>query len=245
MVPINPRRSLRWSGLVFAIAFPTILTWAYFVFAGRYSSGTQQSVYLIAKIVQFSFPAVWTLFVLREPLRTARPTASGILLGIVFGISVVATGMAVFDFVLRDTAMFTEAAMLIRRKIEAFGINSAWNYAVLAGFYSLVHSLLEEYYWRWFVFRQLRQLLTEWPAIMLSAVAFTLHHIVVLSIFFNGAPWLIALLSAGVFVGGAFWAWLYERSHSIFDTWLSHLLIDAGIFFIGYELVRHTFAAVS
>jgi membrane protease YdiL (CAAX protease family) len=45
-------------------------------------------------------------------------------------------------------------------------------------------------------------------------------------------------LSSAVAVGGAFWAWLYERTGSIYSAWLSHLLIDAGIFWVGYELVR-------
>jgi CAAX protease family protein len=239
--PRKSSSSLRWAGLAFAIAFPTLFTWVYFVFAGRYSTGTQQTVYLIAKIVQFSFPAVWAYFVLREPLRTARPTASGLFYGIAFSVAVVAAGMALFEFVLRDTQVFALAADLIHRKIASFGVNSAWKYFLMAGFYSLFHSLLEEYYWRWFVFRQLRRLMSLWPAVIISALAFTLHHIVVLCVFFRGAPWLIVLLAAAVAIGGCFWAWLYQRSDSIFDTWLSHLLIDAGIFFgVGYELVRHT-----
>jgi membrane protease YdiL (CAAX protease family) len=53
---------------------------------------------------------------------------------------------------------------------------------------------------------------------------------------------LVALLSAATAIGGFVWAWLYERSDSIFDTWPSHLLIDVGVFFgVGYELVRHAF----
>ena len=54
--------------------------------------------------------------------------------------------------------VFAAAAELIRDKIAGFGIDSVWKYALLAVFYSLFHSLLEEYYWRWFVFRQLRHL---------------------------------------------------------------------------------------
>lgn len=234
--------ALRWLGLIFAIGFPSLVTWVYFVAAGRYSAGTQQTVYLIAKVIQFGFPAVWAWLVLREPIRTARPTMSGIVLGVVFGVVVVAAGMAMFEFVLRDTAIFSKAAELIHKKVAAFGIDSAWKFAALAGFYSLFHSLLEEYYWRWFVFRELRNVISAWPAVVISAIGFTLHHIIVLSIFFSGAPWLVVLFASGVAVGGAFWAWLYERSGSIFDPWLSHALIDAGLFFgIGFQLLRHTF----
>jgi membrane protease YdiL (CAAX protease family) len=47
-------------------------------------------------------------------------------------------------------------------------------------------------------------------------------------------------LSFAVALGGGFWAWLYERTGSIFGPWLSHLLIDAGIFWIGYDLIRQS-----
>jgi membrane protease YdiL (CAAX protease family) len=239
----DPYRARRWAGLVFAIAFPTLITWLYFVFADRYSSGAQQSIYLAVKIIQFGFPAAWTLLALREPLRTARPTASGLMLGAAFGVAVVAAGMALFKTALAGLPIFTAAAELIQHKIADYGINTAAKYFVLAGFYSLFHSLLEEYYWRWFVFRQLRHLMAFWPAAMISAIAFTLHHVVVLGVYFKDAPWLIALFAGAIAIGGVFWAWLYNRSGSIFDPWLSHLLLDAGLFFgIGFELVRPMFA---
>jgi membrane protease YdiL (CAAX protease family) len=138
--------------------------------------------------------------------------------------------------------LFNAAAELIEKKIAGFGIKTAVAYFLMSGFYSLFHSLLEEYYWRWFVFRQLEKVTSLWPAIIVSAIGFTLHHIVVLSVFFQGANWLIVLFGTAIAIGGAFWAWLYHRSDSIFDTWLSHLIIDAGLFFgVSYELVRHTF----
>lgn len=243
-VSIDPQRKLRWIGVAFAIALPSFITWIYFVAAGRFSPGAQQSVFLIVKVIQFAFPAAWTYFVLREVLRTSRPTVMGLFLGAAFSVVVVAAGMTLFNLALLGTPLFSAAAELIHKKVGSFGIDSAWKYAVLCVFYSIVHSLLEEYYWRWFVFRQLRQLMSLWPAIILSAVGFTLHHVVVLSVFFGTAPWLVVLLSGGVAIGGVFWAWLYNRSGSIFDPWLSHLLIDAGIFFgVGYELLEHTFAA--
>jgi uncharacterized protein len=36
--------------------------------------------------------------------------------------------------------------------------------------------------------------------------------------------------------GGAFWAWLYHRSGNLIAPWLSHALIDAAIFTVGYDL---------
>ncbi len=233
-------RRLRWAGVVFALVFPTVITWAYFVLAGRYSTGAQQATYLVVKAIQFAFPLVWVWFVLREPLRSGPPAARGLAIGAAFGLLVVGAGWLLFDGVLRDAEAFARAATLIREKVGGFGIDSAWKYAVLAGFYSLFHSLLEEYYWRWFVFRQLRCLIPLWPAVVVSALGFTAHHVIVLGEFFHETPWLACLFASAVAVGGAFWAWLYERSGSLYGPWLSHLLIDAGIFWIGYDLLRGT-----
>jgi membrane protease YdiL (CAAX protease family) len=64
------------------------------------------------------------------------------------------------------------------------------------------------------------------------------HHVVVLGLYFGWTnPW-TWLFSGATAAGGAFWAWLYQRSGSIYGPWASHLLLDAGIFAIGYDLVR-------
>jgi membrane protease YdiL (CAAX protease family) len=214
------------------------ITWGYFILAARYPSGVQQTTFLVVKCIQFVFPLVWVLLVLRESLQLRRPTTNGLVLGAAFSLAVVSAGWILFDLMLRDASAFAAAAPQIRDKIAQFGIDSTWKYAALGVFYSLIHSLLEEYYWRWFVFRQLRNLVPLWSAIFASALAFMGHHVILLSEFFKEAPWLAWLLSSAVAVGGVFWAWLYDRTGSIYSTWLSHLLIDAGIFWVGYDLVR-------
>jgi hypothetical protein len=118
------------------------------------------------------------------------------------------------------------------------GISSPAVYAGVALFYSLLHSLLEEYYWRWFAFERLRQAMALWPAIVVSSLCFMLHHVVVLGLYFgwnNPWTWVFSFATA---MGGGFWAWLYDRSQSIYGPWFSHLLIDAAIFGVGYDLIR-------
>jgi hypothetical protein len=60
--------ALRWFGVIFALMFPSIITWGYFVFAARYSGTVQQATYLSVKVIQFAFPLVWVWTVLRVPL---------------------------------------------------------------------------------------------------------------------------------------------------------------------------------
>jgi membrane protease YdiL (CAAX protease family) len=40
-----------------------------------------------------------------------------------------------------------------------------------------------------------------------------------------------------VAAGGAVWAWVYHRSGSLLGPWLSHMLVDAGIFLVGYQML--------
>ena len=76
-------------------------------------------------------------------------------------------------------------------------------------------------------------------AILISSLGFMLHHVLLLGTFFGydaAATWVFSLAIA---IGGAFWAWLYHRTNSLYPPWLSHLIVDAAIFIVGYDLVRH------
>ncbi len=171
--------------------------------------------------------------------RPGRPRFAGLLPGLAFGLAVAALIFGLYFGLLRDAPLLAEAPARVRQKVQEFGITSAASYALFSGFICLAHSLLEEYYWRWFVFGQLRRLLALAPALLLSALAFMSHHVLVLHAFFPG-QFLSAVvpLSLAIAAGGVVWAWLYERSGSVWSPWLSHLLVDAAIFAIGWAMLR-------
>ena len=234
----SKRRVAAWLGVSFALVFPTIVTWAYFYRAADADQGVQQAVMATLKLLQFVFPVAWVYGVLRERIEWQRPSPRGLVVGLLFGLAVALAGWIVFRYVLTGSPMFVPASEQIRAKVAGFGLDSVSKFVALGVFYSLAHSLLEEYYWRWFVFGQLRSLVRLWPAIIVASLGFMAHHVLVLSLYFGWWTWPTMLFSACVAVGGAFWAWLYDRTGSLLGPWLSHLLVDAGIFFIGFELVR-------
>jgi membrane protease YdiL (CAAX protease family) len=125
----------------------------------------------------------------------------------------------------------------VRAKVLGMGIDTPARFAVLAVFYALVHSFLEEYFWRWYVFSELRRFTRDGTAIALSSLGFMAHHVIVLGLYFREAWWLTLLLSASVAIGGVVWAWLYRRSGSLLGPWLSHALVDAAIMAIGYQMI--------
>ena len=79
-------------------------------------------------------------------------------------------------------------------------------------------------------------------AIALSSIGFMLHHIVIVGAYFPDRFWMLALpFSSCVAVGGAVWAWIYQRTESLYAAWLSHALIDAAIMGVGYMMLRPLF----
>jgi membrane protease YdiL (CAAX protease family) len=51
------------------------------------------------------------------------------------------------------------------------------------------------------------------------------------------------LFASGVAVGGAVWAWIYHQSRSLYGPWLSHCIVDAAVFLVGFDLVREQFVS--
>ena len=235
-LPANPaRRDL--AAIVFALAFPTLMTWVYFILLTESSSGLQLAAKSIGMVIQFGFPVFWVVCVQKQRLSWPRPKRDGLLIGGLFGLTIMAATFAAYFLWLKPSGAFDSAAVAVREKIVAFGINSTVKYAALSAFFVVLHSLLEEYYWRWFVFAQLRRVTTLGQAIAISGLGFMAHHLIVLSVYFGWGTFLSLFFSLGVAVGGVAWAWLYHRSRSLYGPWLSHCLVDAGIFAVGYEIL--------
>ena len=222
----------------FALALPTIVTLLYFIcLAG--TKAAKQVVYLIGKTVQFTAPIVWTYLTRPDALLLSMPDGRGVLPGLAFGALVAAAMFVVYWFWLKPAGLFAGAVQdAIVGKLRTFGFAKLGPYAGLSVFYCGAHSLLEEYYWRWFVFALLAEHLPLGAAIAISSLGFMAHHVVLLGVYFGWKSPATYVFSTGVAIGGAFWAWLLSHSGSLAGPWISHLLIDAAIFAIGYDLLR-------
>lgn len=228
-------RAETWA-LLFALVFPTLLTLVYFVLLADCATWMAWTAYGVGKIIQFSLPLVWVLALEGRGLGWRRPGTKGLAEGIGFGAFVLAAMLLMYALWLEPDRLLADAGLEVSQKLTRLGVDSPAKYVTLGVFYSLVHSLLEEYYWRWFVFGRLRRLIPLWPAIVVSSLGFMGHHVLVLSKYFGWFSPATVLFSLAVAAGGAVWAWIYHRSDSLWGPWLSHLLADAGIFLVGYHL---------
>jgi membrane protease YdiL (CAAX protease family) len=226
---------------VAAMAFPSLLTWLYFVVLQGHSTAVQQAVYTAGKVLQFGLPLLWLLAVERCIPRAGSPKTwsprFSIAVGAVFGLLVATAILAGYLGWLHSAVWFAAAEAQIRRKALAFGLRTPLQFAAVGIFYALVHSGLEEYYWRWFVFGQLRRLLPLGGATALASLAFAAHHWIVLGVYFGAFSPICCLMTFAVAVGGAIWCGLYHRSGSLLGPWLSHALVDAAIFAVGLAVI--------
>ena len=238
------RSARRWeaAGLVFAMVFPTVAAWLYFFTFAR--SPAMPAVYLACKVAQFSLPLAWVwLGVLRLPGRGTGMGASGAGLrrvqsGLGWGAAMATVLLGAYILVVKGTPLAATAAPRIAARIEAIGATTLPAFLAMALLISVMHSFLEEYYWRWLVFGRLRAFMGGRPAGLVSSLAFAGHHIIVLHAFIGPGPYvgMSVLLSLAVVAGGMLWAWLYARTGSLTAPWLSHVLVDLAIFAIGHDM---------
>lgn len=232
--PYTSRRD--WIAIVVGLILPTVVTLAYFILAASAPPVVQQLTYGIAKTGQFLFPILWVMLVQRRRPQPWPWSAAGVPFGLVFGLVVAATMWLGYHFLLQKVAFFIAAEDQIRAKIAGMNLETPSIFMGIGVFYSLIHSLLEEYYWRWFVFGQLSERTSLSTAIVVSSLGFMAHHVLVLGTYFGFFSPITWLFSMCIAVGGGVWAWLYHRTGSLLGPWLSHLLVDAAIFAIGYQI---------
>jgi membrane protease YdiL (CAAX protease family) len=228
------RRAAQFAAVCFALALPTVATLAYFILLSGHPA--TRVVYAASKVIQFSFPVAWVALFQRRRIAFTKPSRTGLEFGGATGLAVVAGMFALYYGYLRTSLAFAGAPQAMAHQMTDFGIHSLTGFLVLAGFISFIHSLAEEYYWRWFVFGQLRESLPLAAAIAISSLGFMSHHVLVVGKFLGGYGPYTWFFSFCVATGGALWAWLYHRTGTLYGPWLSHFLIDAGLMWIGYDL---------
>lgn len=218
--------------VVLAMVFPSAAAWLYFrTFGG---ASWMPLLYAAAKVLQFSLPAVaW--FVAGpgswHPGRRPGMAWTGLATGMGMGLAV----WAAWALGLRSSGLAAAAGPRVTARLDAIGVAGAGGFILLAAFLSLLHSLLEEYYWRWFVHGRLRGRLGPAAATLSSSLAFAAHHVIVVHAFTASVGWTLAL-SACVAAAGVVWARVYERSGSVVPAWISHALVDAAVLAVGYRL---------
>ncbi len=212
---------------------PFVAALLYFVLLGAHPAA--RALYALTKVFTLLWPLAAYRFLLRERLPGLRegwgPHLRAVPLGAATGVLMAA---AMIGVMLTPAGAFILAgAANIRIKAQELGILEwYWPFAL---FLSFVNSLVEEYYWRWFLYGGLRRGLPGWRAHALAGAAFAAHHVVVMTQFFPGAAGVV--LGGAVGAGGVVMSLLYERQGSLAGAWVCHLIVDLAIMGVGYRIL--------
>ena len=195
-----------------------------------------QAIFSISKVWLLALPLLWLMLVDRQRPRLPRPRSAGLTMGLITG-GIIFLG--IWAIYLLVGSRWIDADFVRQQAMEV-GLSTPTIYIAASLYFCIINSLLEEYVWRWFAFTRCERLLPSTTggraaAVLLAAAFFTLHHVLALLVYFD--PFVAALASLGVFIGGATWSWLYLRYRNLYAAWISHILADAIIFAIGYRLI--------
>ena len=230
------------SALAFASFFPLVMTYLYFVVLNDVDGAVNPALltaFGIGKSIQFLFPVVYVWWFEREKIGVPRPIRHGMPVAIGFGLFVGVSIIGLYYFWARHLPVVAVTTPeKVFHRLQQFDRATPTGFLIMACYICGVHSLGEEYYWRWFVFGWMRRYVPVWVAIVLSSIGFMLHHVVILGVYFPGYFWTLAMpFSLCVAFGGGVWAWIYQRSGTLYAPWLSHALIDAAIMGVGYWML--------
>lgn len=184
------------------------------------------------KVWLFGLPLLWHVVVDRQRIALPRVRRDGLVFGAMLGLAISVLIIGAYLLVGRH---WIDAAF-VRQKAAEVGLDNLLLYVVACVYWVTINSLLEEYVFRWFIFRQCEGLLRRGgPAVLLSAACFTVHHVFALAAWFD---WRINLVaSLGIFIGGALWSWCYLRYRSIWSPYISHAIVDVAVFALGWYLI--------
>lgn len=108
------------------------------------------------------------------------------------------------------------------------------NFLFVSLYISLINSFLEEFFFRGFVFTNLKH--AGRPlAYAVSAAFFSLYHVAMMVSWFS--PLLFFLVMAGLVLGGVIFNYMNEKADTIYCSWLVHMFANFAINTIGFMLL--------
>lgn len=164
-------------------------------------------------------------------LDLLRPEMKGLIPAIGLGIGIYGVILGAY-FIVRPFYDFSKIAGALTSNA---GVTKE-NFLYVSLYISFVNSFLEEFFFRGFVFTNLKSLSGRKLAYWFSAGAFSLYHVAMMIGWFS--PVLFLLVMAGLFIGGMIFNLLNEKLDTIYCSWLTHMFANFAINTVGFLLLR-------
>jgi len=213
-------------GILPVVLISVLLSWILFLWEQFFhiSYGWQT---ILKWILFFAMPFV--LYWKKESLilSTGRFSRKVCLYGVPLGI-IAALSIVIAYWTLRDQIDWS----LLQTYLDEKHITTTTFFLVFS-YITFGNSFLEELFFRGWVFRTL----ATWKisfAYIFSSLLFALYHLSIFSTWFSG--WILLFVLFGLFVSGCLFAFLYQKTASIWSAWIVHIIADTAIVVIGYLL---------
>lgn len=191
-----------------------------------------QFFFVLTRVWMLAIPLIWLFWVEQARPVVSLPSLREFVAGTILGLLMFGIILGAYWIV----GQHWINPVAVQAKAQQIGIASSTVYLVSAFYFTVINSLVEEYIWRWFVYRHCEVLMPGIRAVYLAALCFTLHHIIALEAY-TGNGFVTGLGSLGVFIAGAAWSWCYLTYRSLWSCYVSHLLADLAIALIGWHLL--------
>ena len=159
-----------------------------------------------------------------------RPAQKGVLAALGLGVGLYALILGAYFLIGR----FFDFSAIVGNLSANAGVTRD-NFLFVSLYISFVNSLLEEFFFRGFVFTNLKRHRTRRFAYLFSAAAFSLYHVAMMVGWFS--PLLFMLVMAGLMVGGMIFNYMNEKLETIYCSWLTHMFANFAINTIGFLLM--------
>lgn len=168
---------------------------------------------------------------LKSPKEIFRFRKRGFLMALGLGVGLYALILGAF-FIARPFFDFTQIAGSLTQNA---GVTKE-NFLYVSLYISFVNSLLEEFFFRGFVFTNLKEISGRRFAYPFSALLFSVYHVAIMTGWFGLG--LNTLILASLAVGGVIFNWLNEKQDCIYVSWLTHMFANFAINTIGFMLLN-------
>ncbi|MBW4518953.1 MAG: CPBP family intramembrane metalloprotease [Scytolyngbya sp. HA4215-MV1] len=223
-----PHRRRELLALLLTVPFPSIGAIMSLLIAPGVSG---QIGLIICQMWLLVLPIAWLLGVDQQPLRIPKPKRRDWITGIVVGLLMFSIILVIYWLFAKQ--WINQAEVL--NQVKQVGLISQPIFLMGCIYFALINSLIEEYIWRWFVYRRCEELISARGAVFLTAGFFTVHHIIVL-IFYT--DWKIVVLGTlAVFVAGLVWSESYRRYRSIWSSYVSHSMAGLAIYIAAWQIL--------
>jgi len=231
MQNIDRQSEMRLPGaaLLLIVPAPSLGVWAAMI--AWPDTGMGKTIFFACKAWMLALPVLWLLLVDRGRLSLSPARRGGFGIAVLLGLIISAVVAAAYLLLGRH---WIDSAH-VREMADQNGIGTPRLYLAGVAYWVLINSVLEEYVYRWFIFRKCEALMPSGVAVLGSAAAFTIHHVLALRLQFD---WNVTILaSMGILIGGAVWSWLYLKYRSVWPGYLSHAIVDIAVFAVGWLII--------